>query len=56
MQCWGDLSAKIRSPGGCDLGKRPIDYHIQAMKMMGANIEHREELIIADSINRGLCG
>ncbi|MGL9717796.1 MAG: UDP-N-acetylglucosamine 1-carboxyvinyltransferase [Wolbachia sp.] len=26
-------------PGGCDIGKRPIDMHIKALEVMGAKIE-----------------
>ena len=33
--------AKLCSPGGCELGPRPIDIHIQALKKLGATInEH----------------
>jgi len=31
--------AKVSFPGGCVLGPRPIDLHIDAMKKLGANIE-----------------
>ena len=31
--------AKISLPGGCAIGDRPVDQHISALKMMGANIE-----------------
>lgn len=34
-------SAEISSPGGCELGPRPIDIHILALKKLGANVnEH----------------
>lgn len=32
--------AVITSPGGCDIGKRPIDIHIEGLKAMGAQIDH----------------
>lgn len=32
--------AKIPNPGGCRLGARPIDRHIEALKLMGATIEY----------------
>lgn len=35
----------IAYPGGCSIGKRPIDFHIQAFRNMGATIEEREEEI-----------
>ncbi|MCL1832347.1 MAG: UDP-N-acetylglucosamine 1-carboxyvinyltransferase, partial [Oscillospiraceae bacterium] len=28
------------TPGGCDLGPRPIDYHLEAFKQMGVEIEN----------------
>jgi UDP-N-acetylglucosamine 1-carboxyvinyltransferase len=31
--------ANISHPGGCDLGDRPIDLHIKALKALGAVIE-----------------
>lgn len=31
--------AKIALPGGCGLGKRPIDYHLKAFSKMGVSLE-----------------
>ena len=31
--------AKLSLPGGCQLGKRPIDLHISALRQLGAEIE-----------------
>ena len=31
--------AKLSLPGGCQLGKRPIDLHLSALRQMGAEIE-----------------
>ena len=31
-------AAKLCSPGGCELGPRPIDMHINGLKMLGAEI------------------
>ncbi len=31
--------AEVSLPGGCELGPRPIDWHLQAMCRMGAEIE-----------------
>lgn len=41
-------SAKIGFPGGCKLGKRPIDFHIDAFTKLGVNICCEEDLIIAN--------
>jgi UDP-N-acetylglucosamine 1-carboxyvinyltransferase len=32
----------IPTAGGCKIGKRPIDFHIQALEKLGAVIEYRE--------------
>ena len=31
--------ARLSLPGGCQLGKRPIDLHLSALRQMGADIE-----------------
>ncbi len=36
---------KINNPGGCNLGYRPIDLHIYALKKLGAKIKHKNDLI-----------
>lgn len=33
-------NAKIPNPGGCRIGARPIDRHIEGLKLMGATIEY----------------
>lgn len=33
----------IAYPGGCSIGKRPIDFHIQAFRKMGVKIEEKED-------------
>ncbi|OGG31615.1 UDP-N-acetylglucosamine 1-carboxyvinyltransferase [Candidatus Gottesmanbacteria bacterium RIFCSPLOWO2_01_FULL_46_9] len=35
--------AKIPNPGGCRLGARPIDRHIEALKRMGAEIKYSSD-------------
>ncbi len=32
----------VPTAGGCKIGKRPIDFHIQALEKLGASIEYRE--------------
>ena len=48
-------SAKISLPGGCSIGSRPIDLHLNALKKMGASIKVKNGYIIA-SANKGLKG
>lgn len=35
----------IRYPGGCSIGSRPIDFHLQAFQKMGITVEEKEEEI-----------
>lgn len=39
-------SAKISSPGGCELGPRPIDLHLFALKKLGFSIEEEHGYIL----------
>lgn len=41
------------APGGCVLGERPINFHLNAMQQMGAQVEQRGETIVcrADSLH-----
>lgn len=32
----------VPTVGGCALGKRPVDFHIEALRQLGATIEYRE--------------
>ena len=41
--------AKISLPGGCAIGARPVDLHIQAFKKLGAKIEVRNGYIYAEA-------
>ena len=41
--------AVITNPGGCNIGKRPIDLHIKGLKALGAIIEQGDEKIIIRS-------
>ena len=48
-------TAKVSLPGGCSIGPRPIDLHINALKKMGASIKVNNGYIIA-SAKKGLKG
>ncbi len=41
--------AKISSPGGCELGPRPIDLHIKALKELGAEIAEQHGYLICEA-------
>ncbi|MCB0349317.1 MAG: UDP-N-acetylglucosamine 1-carboxyvinyltransferase [Bdellovibrionales bacterium] len=50
--CMGPLlartgSASVSLPGGCAIGSRPIDLHLEAFQEMGASIENKSGYIIA---------
>ena len=47
--------AKVSLPGGCAIGSRPIDLHLDALKKMGANIKIKNGYIVASAKN-GLKG
>ena len=41
--------ARIALPGGCAIGSRPVNYHLDALKQMGAKIELRNGYIEASA-------
>lgn len=43
--------ARISQPGGCQLGARPIDLHLSALKQMGVHITEQQDTIICKSSN-----
>ncbi|NJC41755.1 UDP-N-acetylglucosamine 1-carboxyvinyltransferase [Brevundimonas alba] len=47
--------AKVSLPGGCTIGARPVDLHLQALTAMGVEIELDEGYVIARAPN-GLKG
>jgi UDP-N-acetylglucosamine 1-carboxyvinyltransferase len=47
--------AKVSLPGGCAIGSRPIDLHLEALKEMGASIKIKNGYVIA-SAKKGLKG
>ena len=48
-------TAKVSLPGGCSIGSRPIDLHLNALKKMGASIKVKNGYINA-SAKKGLKG
>ncbi|MBA3811838.1 MAG: UDP-N-acetylglucosamine 1-carboxyvinyltransferase [Caulobacteraceae bacterium] len=47
--------AKVSLPGGCAIGARPVDLHLQALEALGARIELNEGYVYAQA-PRGLRG
>ncbi len=47
--------AKVSLPGGCAIGTRPVDLHIEGLKRLGAEIELQEGYILARA-PKGLTG
>ncbi len=48
--------ARVSLPGGCAFGPRPVDLHIEAMKLLGASIELDEGYIVAKAKRKRLVG
>ena len=48
--------AKVSLPGGCSIGTRPVDLHINAFEKMGASILLKDGYIEAQAPNKGLHG
>ena len=50
--------AKIPLPGGCNIGARPVDEHINGLKALGAEVEVRNGVVKAQISNKHkrLCG
>lgn len=44
--------AKVSLPGGCAIGSRPINLHIEGLRLMGADIVLEQGYIIANSRGR----
>lgn len=47
--------ARVSLPGGCAIGTRPVDFFIQGLKALGANIDIDSGYVVADA-NGGLVG
>ena len=48
--------ARVAYPGGCAIGSRPIDMHIDALKKMGGDFNIEEGFIVAKVGRKGLHG
>ncbi len=46
---------EVSLPGGCAIGQRPIDLHLKALELMGAEIEIKQGYVVAKAKN-GLKG
>ena len=42
-------SAKVSLPGGCAIGSRPINFHLEALKKMGAQIKIKDGYVFASA-------
>ena len=40
--------AVVSAPGGCELGPRPIDMHLEAMRLLGAEITEKGGLVFCE--------
>lgn len=41
--------ARLSAPGGCELGNRPIDLHIKALREMGMTIKEENGYLLSDA-------
>ncbi len=48
--------ARVSLPGGCAIGARPIDFHLQGLKNMGANLALEDGYVEASVDNRLMGG
>ncbi len=48
--------ASLFMPGGCNIGKRPIDIHLDGLSKMGAEIKTDEDKITVIAPKKGLLG
>ena len=48
--------AEVSLPGGCAIGSRPVDIHINALKKMGAKLKIKDGYIKASVPNKKLVG
>ena len=43
--------ANVPTPGGCDIGSRPVDQHLKGMRAIGADAEERRGILRASNEN-----
>lgn len=48
--------AVLSTPGGCEIGLRPIDLHLSAMEQFGARVTTENGFIVCSAEEKGLCG
>lgn len=48
--------AKLSTPGGCEIGLRPIDLHLSAMEQFGASVTDEDGFLVCSSGENGLQG
>lgn len=48
--------AVLSTPGGCEIGLRPIDLHLSAMEQFGAILTTENGFIVCDATKNGVCG
>ena len=48
--------AKLSTPGGCEIGLRPIDLHLSSMEQFGATVTTEDGFILCSSTENGLVG
>lgn len=41
--------AKVPLPGGCDIGARPVDFHIKGLRLLGARVEMDGDFVQAEA-------
>lgn len=40
-------AARVAQPGGCDIGARPVDFHIKGLRALGARVENEAGTVVA---------
>ena len=48
--------AKVRLPGGCAIGSRPVDQHIKGLKELGAQLDVEHGYVVGEVAKGGLVG